>query len=206
MIYPIASCPYKNNDHENGVVAFIKEENHIEDIVSKGIVSISYSSRSSGSKDPSVMFKINNTNNEYFFSTKSTEPKYMLFDFTKYSIAFEGISIRTGRIDWYENYYIKTSYDNFQTDSKRILYLDSGKSTIWINFPFKKTRPSRFLNISVIGSSFHPVDNFAIYRIEFFGDIYRTSREIVCMFCTCQKLHLPQFKHLLSLSFMYFIK
>ena len=163
---------------------------------------MSYSSRSSGSKDPSVMFKINNTNNEYFFSTKSTEPKYMLFDFTKYSIAFEGISIRTGRIDWYENYYIKTSYDNFQTDSKRILYLDSGKSTIWINFPFKKTRPSRFLNISVIGSSFHPVDNFAIYRIEFFGDIYKTSREIVCLLCTCRKKPFIPFQHFTTFTFI----
>ena len=109
MIHPIASCPFKNNEHESGVVAFIKKENQIEDIVSKGIVSISYSSRDDYSSDPSVMFKINNPNNQYYFSTKltTTEPKYILFDFSKYSIAFEGISIRTSSLDWYENYYIK---------------------------------------------------------------------------------------------------
>ena len=109
MIHPIASCPFENNDHENGVVAFIKNDNHIEDIVSNGIVSISYSSKDAYSSDPSVMFKINNPDNQYYFSTKSTttEPKYILFDFIKYSIAFEGISIRTSSLDWYENYYIK---------------------------------------------------------------------------------------------------
>ena len=205
MIHPITSCSYKTNEHDNGVVAFIKKDNQIEDIVSEGIVSISYPSRHEYSDDPSVMFKINNPNNQYYFSTKSTtiEPKYILFDFTKYSIAFDGISIRTGSADWYANYYIETSYDNLKVDSNRILHLDSKQTTTWIHFQIKKTKPSRFLNISVTGTSFQPVSNFAIYRIEFFGDIYRT-REFVHMFCTYQKISFQRFFSFLS--FVIFVK
>ena len=207
MPIPIKTIHFNNISHE-GIVDFIQNENNEEDILSKGIVSISYHPKDSYSKDPGVMFGIGNPSLNDYFSTEFTtaETKFILFDFIKYSIAFEGVSIYTGYTDWYRNYFIKTSYDNFKTDSKRILHCDRKYNTGWVHFPMKKTKPSRFFNISVTGTSLEPRSNFAIYRIEFFGDVYKTSRDIVCMFCTCQKSKIPQLKFLLPLSFVTFVQ
>ena len=135
---PITSIQF-NLNYSDGVVSFIKSQSGTDDIIANKIVSLTYSSIDQLSKDPCVMFGINSSSESDYFSTKHTltEPKYILFDFGIYSIALEGISIQTASVDWYNTYYLKTSYDNFKIDSKRIITCSNPPNTVKTLFIFQ---------------------------------------------------------------------
>ena len=208
MIIPIQSFHFKNNpeNHTSGIISYLKDENG-EELISKGIVSFQVPTLYSVDQPPSLIFGFNNTNYLKYFSTNytDTEPEFIFFDFHDYSLAIESISIKTDEKDWYDQYTLKGSYDNYKIDTIRTFDCTNFPDLSWQNFEFKKTRPSRFLNLTVKGNSHQGQRNFAIYGIEFFGDLYKTSREIVCMFCTCRKIRLNRLKHI-PLSFVTFIK
>ena len=205
MIFPIRSIHFGEKNDE-GIVSYLKTESGEEDIIANGIVSLQVPSQHIN--NPSYVFGINNTNYSQYFSTNYdvTEPAYIFFDFHQYSLAIESISIRTDNIDWYDKYTLKGSYDKLKIDTIRTFECTNFPELTWQHFTFKKLKPSRYLNLSVDGNSHDGQTNFAIYGIEFFGDVYQTSREIVCMFCTCRKIRLPRLKSIFLLSFVLFVK
>ena len=206
---PIETISFKEN-YSNGIVAYLIRKYGNIDIVENNIVSIEIYSQGSNSNNPSIIFGTNNADySRYRSSGETEETKYFFFDFKQYSLSIQGISLRTGNIDWYNQYHVYGSYDNFRKDSKTIINNNKNPYHEWQYFEFQtKTTPSRFLNISVQGKTMHstsPKSNFAIYGIEFFGDIFRTSRDIVCMLCTCnKKLTYIHLKYFLNFQFIIF--
>ena len=207
-IKPVNSIPYAD-DHTNGIAAHLKTDYRVDDIVSTGYVSIDCQPpEQDQNKHPKFLFGVGNANYEYYISTAktTTQPKYFLFDFKKYSLALTGISIKTNTVDWYNEYIIEGSYDNFKTDTRRIIHFQENSIFDWQHSSFRQMKPSRFINISVTGEASDHRTNFAIFGIEFFGHIYETNRDIVCMFCTCKSNTYFGLSYLISLQISLFVK
>ena len=106
-------------NHSEGIVSFIKAHSKVSDIVSSNIVSIDVPSFLPGSQTPKAIFGINNPNYSYYCATNYTltEPKFFYFDFKNYSLAINGISMKTDDIDWFDEYYLEGFFNEHETDA-----------------------------------------------------------------------------------------
>ena len=176
--------PFTTN-HLEGIVSFIKAHSKVSDIVSSNIVSIELPSFLGTSKKPKVIFGIDNPGYSHYCVTAETltEPKFFYFDFKYYSLALNGISIITDDVDWYDEYYLE-GFFNEQDSDKRITITNSHfPEKEWQHFNFDQTKPCRYFNLSVVGVSHKLLTDFAIYGIEFFGDVYYSQNHIPTCHC-----------------------
>ena len=191
MLIDEKHIPFEN-DHTKGIVAYIQEGSNTLDIFGAGIASIFAPSKSERSKDPSVIFGINQGGNNYYSTILTTkEPRYILIDFKKYSISLEGISLFTGGVDWFEKYNIEGSNDMISIISKTEISCTKFPNLQWQHFQIPKTKPYRYINISVDRNALtnKKNSNFAIYRMEFFGSLLHTKK-VICILSTCNNFAL----------------
>ena len=191
-----------NNDHEQGIISYLKEGYGFDDIFSAGIVTISPSSLDSWSSDPKIIFGISVISEHNFFSTAVTltQPRFILIDFTKYSIALEGISLYMDDSDWHRNYNLEVSNDLITILNQIKIECNSFPKYTWQHFSFTKTKPCRYINLSVNlnEKTNKGNDNFAIYRMEFFGEIHHTQK-LLHRLNTCKKRFYINLSHFSSL-------
>ena len=124
-----------------------------------------------------------------YFSTISTltEPRFIFLDFKKYSLALEGISIYTANVDWFAEYNLEVSLDMISISSKTTISCSDFPNVEWQHFSFPKTKPSRYINLSVdLNTKTNKgTTNFAIHLMEFFGEILHTKTVLKSLFkCT----------------------
>ena len=180
------SVYYIENQHQNGIISyFLKNVQSGSDLFTDDYITIKVPSFDQFStSNPNSIFGINNPDYSTYYSTSyDEENKYILFDFHQFSISLNGVSIKTGQLDWFDKYHVHGSYDNIKIDDSRTIITENPYSPSWKHFPFAKMKPSRYINISVIGNSVEHKTNFAIYGMEFFGDIEMTARSIICRYC-----------------------
>ena len=185
-LVPEKSIQFSNNNHAGGIISYIKEQSGITNIVERGVITISVSSMHELSKDPGLLFQ---ENANYFSTTLEINiSRFIIIDFKEYSPALDGVSIYTDSIDWFDEYHIESSDDLLNIKSYTIFHCNSFPQLSWQHFYFEKTKPSRYINISVnLNQKSHSEKlNFAIYQIEFFGDLYHTHN-ILHNLLTCEK-------------------
>ena len=169
------------NDHKHGIISFIKNYTKTENIVGSNIVSIDVPSYSQNSKAPSVIFGINNSNYKLYYSTEvKLSSRYIFFDFKRFYLVLEGISIITDDIDWFEEYQIKTAFNKADFDYSFTITNNNYPELSWQHFSFPITKPCRYINISVEGKTHYSNDNFAVYGMEFFGNVY-SDKHVTCI-------------------------
>ena len=176
-------------NHTEGIVSFIKTHSKVSDIVSANIVSIDLPSLLGSSRSPYVIFGINNPTYSYYCATAYTitDPKFFYFDFKNYSLAINGISMKTDDIDWFDEYYLEGFFNEQETDANITIKNSNFPDKEWQHFNFTQTKPCRYFNLSVVGKSHKQLTYFAIYGIEFFGDVYYSQNHTPT--CQCHFHH-----------------
>ena len=89
------------------------------------------------------------------------------------------MSLNTFCLILISSHLLKGSYDNIEIDSEQTITSHNFTSYKWHHFKIRKMRPCRFFNLSVTGLTHDHNANLAIYGIEFFGDVYLTSRDFI---------------------------